>query len=123
KGLSDFLRPEFLSRVDEIVVFKPLSVEDYKKIAALMLDEIIEPLAEREIKFSYDDAVLDIIAKKSHGGKFGARDIRSNIRKLIEDKVANTLVDMADNPPRIMKVTVKEGGSSKTEDDIEVLAL
>ena len=123
KGLSDFLRPEFLSRVDEIVVFKPLSVEDYKKIAALMLDEIIEPLAEREIKFSYDDAVLDRIAKKSHGGKFGARDIRSNIRKLIEDKVANTLVDMAENPPRIMKVTVKEGVFSKDEDDIEVLAL
>ncbi len=123
KGLSDFLRPEFLSRVDEIVVFKPLSVDDYKKIAALMLDEIIEPLAEREIKFSYDDAVLDRIAKKSHGGKFGARDIRSNIRKLIEDKVANTLVDMAENPPRIMKVTVKEGVFSKDEDDIEVLAL
>ena len=123
KGLSDFLRPEFLSRVDEIVVFKPLSVEDYKKIAALMLDEIIEPLAEREIKFSYDDAVLDRIAKKSHGGKFGARDIRSNIRKLIEDKVANTLVDMAENPPWIMKVTVKEGVFSKDEDDIEVLAL
>lgn len=123
KGLSDFLRPEFLSRVDEIVVFKPLSIDDYRKITALMLDEIIEPLAERGIKFSYDDAVLDSIVKKSHGGKFGARDIRSNIRKLIEDKVANTLVDMADNPPRMMKVTVKEGISSKKDDEIEVLAL
>lgn len=123
KGLSDFLRPEFLSRVDEIVVFKPLSIEDYKKIAALMLDEIVEPLAEREIKFSYDEDVLESIAKKSHGGKFGARDIRSNIRKLIEDKIANTLVDMADEPPRIIKVAVKDGVKNEKDDDIEILSL
>lgn len=93
KGLSDFLRPEFLSRVDEVVVFNPLSKESYAKIAALMIDEMKEPLAEKDIKISYDDKALTRIADKSYDKKFGARDIRRVIRKEVEDKVAKIILD------------------------------
>ncbi|MEG1849754.1 MAG: ATP-dependent Clp protease ATP-binding subunit, partial [Oscillospiraceae bacterium] len=76
KALSEFLRPEFLARVDEVVLFRHLGVEDFKKIAALMLDELKAPLAEREVKFGYDDASLAWIAERAFGKKAGARDIR-----------------------------------------------
>jgi ATP-dependent Clp protease ATP-binding subunit ClpC len=92
KGLSEFLRPEFLSRIDEVVVFKPLSKESYAKIAALMLDEMKEPLAEKNIKIIYDDKALAKIADKSYDKKFGARDIRRVIRKEVEDKVAELIL-------------------------------
>ncbi len=93
KALSEFLRPEFLSRVDEVVVFKPLTKDDFCKIAALMLDEMKEPLAEKDITFKYDDKALEAIAEKSFGSKFGARDIRRVIRKEIEDRIANIIIE------------------------------
>ena len=107
KALSDFLRPEFLSRIDEIVVFNPLSKESFKKIAALMLDEMKEPLLEKKITLSYDDTVLENIAEKSFGGKFGARDIRKYIRKNIEDKVASAIIENS-NQISAIKVTAGE---------------
>ncbi|HHX57931.1 MAG TPA: ATP-dependent Clp protease ATP-binding subunit [Clostridiales bacterium] len=93
KGLSEFLRPEFLSRIDEVVVFKPLSKESYEKIAALMIDEMKEPLAEKAITIKYDDKALAKIADKSFDKKFGARDIRRVIRKEVEDKVAEIIIE------------------------------
>lgn len=93
KGLREFLRPEFLGRVDEIVVFDPLTEEDYQKIAGLMLDEIKQPLLENGITFAYDDKATAYIAHKSHGGKLGARDIRHVIRAEVEDKIAEQLID------------------------------
>ena len=115
KALSDFLRPEFLSRIDEVVVFKPLDLDAYKKIAALMLDEMKEPLAEKSITLVYDDAALAKIADKSFGGKFGARDIRKFIRKNIEDSVASIIVDKAEEKIGGIKITANE--------EIEVLAM
>ncbi len=93
KGLREFLRPEFISRIDEVVVFKPLEKESYKKIAAIMLNEMTEPLQERNILLAYDDKALEKIADKSYDKKFGARDIRRVIRSEIEDKIANIIVD------------------------------
>ncbi len=93
KGLRDFLRPEFLGRVDEVVVFNPLTEADYAKIAGLMLDEMKQPLSENGITFAYDDKATALIAKKTHGGKLGARDIRHYIRANVEDKVAEQLID------------------------------
>ena len=93
KGLSEFLRPEFMSRIDEIVVFGNLEKESYAKIAGLMLDEMKEPLAEKGIKFKYDKKALIKIAEKSYGKKFGARDIRKVIRKEVEDKIASAIID------------------------------
>lgn len=95
KGLRDFLRPEFISRIDEIVVFKQLTKEDFASIAALMLDEMKEPLAEKSITLSYDEAALELIAEKSFGKPYGARDIRRVIRQEIEDKIAEIIIERA----------------------------
>ena len=93
KALREFLRPEFLGRVDEIVVFDPLTEEDYAEIAGLMLDEMKQPLSENGISFAYDGKATALIARKTHGGKLGARDIRHYIRAQVEDKVAELLID------------------------------
>ena len=93
KALSDFLRPEFLSRVDEVVVFKPLTEEAYCDIAKLMISEMITPLAEKNIQLIVDDSAYNYVGRKAFGGKFGGRDVRKVVRKEIEDKVANLIVD------------------------------
>lgn len=108
KGLSDFLRPEFLSRIDEIVVFNSLSKESYAKIAGLMLDEMKEPLLEKGITFKYDDKALQKIADKSYGQKFGARDIRKVIRKEVEDKISAIIIDNIDNKITGIALTANE---------------
>ena len=95
KGLRDFLRPEFISRIDEIVVFRQLSKKDFEGIAALMLDEMKEPLEEKNITLTYTDEALAFIAEKSHGKPYGARDIRRVIRQEIEDKIAEIIIDRA----------------------------
>ena len=93
KGLRDFLRPEFLARVDEVVVFKPLSEESYAKIAKLNLEELRQPLEEKKLSLSISDDVYAAVAKKAFGGKFGGRDIRRVIRTEIEDKIAELLIE------------------------------
>lgn len=109
KALSDFLRPEFLSRIDEVVVFDPLSIESYEQIAALMLDEMKGPLAEKGFTLKYSKKSLAAIAEKSHGKKFGARDIRKVIRTDIEDKIAELIINSAENPFAVIKIGEKKG--------------
>ena len=92
KALQEFLRPEFIGRVDEIITFKPLSEEDLEKIAALMLDEYKPGLAAHGITLHYTQpALADIVAESST--KYGARELRRTIRKTIEDPVSDALVD------------------------------
>lgn len=93
KGLREFLRPEFISRIDEIVVFRQLTKENFADIASLMLDEMKTPLGEKDITLEYDDEVLKLIAEKSHGKPYGARDIRRVIRQDVEDKIADIIVN------------------------------
>ncbi len=93
KGLREFLRPEFISRIDEIVVFRKLSKENFAEIAALMLDEMKEPLSEKNIALEYDKKALDAIAEQSYGKPYGARDIRRVIRQEVEDKIANIIIE------------------------------
>lgn len=93
KSLREFLRPEFISRIDEIVVFRPLSEENFASIAGLMLDEMKEPLAEKNIIFKYDNKALEQIAKMAFGKSYGARDIRRVIRQEIENKVADIIIE------------------------------
>ncbi len=93
KSLKDFLRPEFISRIDEIIVFKPLKKADFARIAALMLDEMKEPLAEKNIILNYDDSTLDAVAEEAFGKSYGARDIRRVIRKEIEEKIADLIIE------------------------------
>ena len=96
KALSDFLRPEFLGRIDEIIVFKALTEESLKNIARLMLNEYVDVLKERNIQLLFDDEVLEYLAKNSKGGKGNARDLRNYIRKQVEDKVASILIENED---------------------------
>ncbi len=98
KALKEFLRPEFLGRIDEVVVFRPLSEEDYARIAALMLEELREPLEEKGIAFGYDDEALREIAKESFGHTSGARDIRRVIRRKVEDVVSTIVIDNLEAP-------------------------
>ena len=101
KGLRDFLRPEFISRIDEIVVFKQLTKENFADIAALMLNEMKEPLSEKNIALSYTDEALGLIAEKSYGKPYGARDIRRVIRQEVEDKVAEIIIEKASETKEI----------------------
>lgn len=109
KALREFLRPEFLGRVDEIVVFNPLTEENYAEIAALMLDEMKEPLGEKNIRLAYDKEALKLIAHKAYGKKLGARDIRHVIRDEIEDKVAEVLIDKGEGAVSALGITAKDG--------------
>lgn len=93
KGLREFLRPEFISRIDEIVVFRNLEKPDFQKIAALMLNEMKEPLLEKNIALDYDEAALAAIAEKSFGKPYGARDIRRVIRQEVEDPIASLIIE------------------------------
>lgn len=101
KALGEFLRPEFLSRVDEVVVFKPLTLDAYKGIAGLMIGEMKEPLLEKNITLNVSDEAYKLVAKKASGGKFGGRDVRKVVRKDIEDKVANIIVEADGNISQI----------------------
>ncbi|MCH5204179.1 MAG: ATP-dependent Clp protease ATP-binding subunit [Oscillospiraceae bacterium] len=96
KGLRDFLRPEFMARVDEIICFAPLSEENYAQIARLNLEELREPLSEKKLALNISDDVYKAVAKKAFGGKFGGRDIRRVIRSDIEDKIAELLIENSD---------------------------
>ncbi len=96
KALKEFLRPEFLGRVDEIVVFNTLTKENLVKIAEILVNEFRGPLKDKGIELTVGAGVYEIIADLSEDGGRGARDIRRTIRKNVEDKVANILIDNAD---------------------------
>lgn len=108
KGLREFLRPEFISRIDEIVVFRQLAEKDFADIAGLMLDEMKEPLSEKNISLSYDETALKVIAEKSYGKPYGARDIRRVIRQEIEDKIAEIIINNASETDEIA-ISAKDG--------------
>ena len=109
KALEAFLRPEFMSRVDEIIVFRPLDREDFSKIAVLMLSELKGPMSEKGIKLTWTPAVPETLAEKSYGGKRGARDLRSCIRRDVEDKIAGLLVEECDKVFSEVNLSVKNG--------------
>lgn len=105
KALEGFLRPEFIARVDEIVVFSPLSAESLAKIAAIMLDELKDSLKERLIEFSYDQSVCKYLAEKCGGGKRGARELRNVIRREIENKAVDIIVEKGEGNLKKLSVT------------------
>ena len=93
KALNEFLRPEFIGRVDEIVVFNPLDEDDYKRIAVLMINEMKTVLKVKGIEFIYDENTPSAIVSKMDGNVRGARDLRNVIRRNIEDKVSTLMID------------------------------
>jgi ATP-dependent Clp protease ATP-binding subunit ClpA len=109
KALSDFLRPEFLSRIDEIVVFNNLALEDHIAIARLILEEYVAALLEKEISFEYDYDSVRWFATRSLGGKSGARDLRNLIRKEVEDKITAAQVESSED---LKHISLKTEGDS-----------
>ena len=109
KGLREFLRPEFISRVDEIVVFNPLTKDNYADIAHIMLGEMVAPLSEKLIMFTFDRAAELAIAEAAYDEKYGARDIRRVLQKEVEDKIATMIVDSGIIKLRTINVTAEDG--------------
>ncbi len=109
KALKEFLRPEFLGRVDEIVTFNTLGKEELVKIAEVLLGELKSPLKDKGIDLVVGDGVYEIIADLSEDGGRGARDIRRTIRKEVEDKIANILIDNAGALVNEITVTAVDG--------------
>ncbi len=109
KALKEFLRPEFLGRVDEIVTFNTLGKEELVKIAEVLLDELKSPLKDKGIDLDVEKGVYEIIADMSEDGGRGARDIRRTIRKEVEDKIANILIDNAGTLVNEISVQVVDG--------------
>ncbi|MBR1497598.1 MAG: ATP-dependent Clp protease ATP-binding subunit [Oscillospiraceae bacterium] len=108
KALNDFLRPEFINRVDEIVCFNALDEENFKAIARLMLTELRDVMAEKNIRLDFSQAVLDYLAKKSYSLTYGARNLRRTIQKEIEDKIAEEIVDRHKGRVRAVSLGAEE---------------
>ena len=98
KALGEFLRPEFINRVDEIICFNRLDEENFEGIARIMLDELKASLADKGLHFSYDDAVVKYLTHKSFSTTYGARNLRRTIQKELEDVMASRIIDSYENP-------------------------
>ena len=111
KALREFLRPEFLGRVDEIIVFNSLTKDDYTKIAEILIGEFEDALHDKGIRLDVSPNVYATVAAEADGGVRGARDIRQTIRKTIEDPIANILVEFWNKP--IDKIIVASSDDGK----------
>ncbi|MBQ4381410.1 MAG: ATP-dependent Clp protease ATP-binding subunit [Oscillospiraceae bacterium] len=109
KSLQDFLRPEFINRIDEIVYFNKLSEENFKGIAQIMLTELRDSLREKNIEFTWDDSVLELLVKLSYSAQYGARNLRRVIEREIEDRIASELIDNYAAHPTRVGVSVVNG--------------
>ena len=109
KGLESFLRPEFINRVDEIICFNQLSQENFQEIAKIMLGELSQVLRNKGITFTYDQSVLDYLVDTSFSPVYGARNLRRQIQKDLEDTIATLLIDHYDQPIVALDVKCVEG--------------
>ena len=109
KALQDFLRPEFLNRVDEIVCFNHLTKENFCGVARIMLEELKASLGEKGYQFRYDDALVDYLAEKSYSLTYGARNLRRLIQKELEDPMAAKIIDAFEHPITQIGATAKDG--------------
>ncbi len=107
KALSEFLRPEFIGRVDEVVVFNDLTQSDYENIARLMLGELVDPIADKGIKFEWDNAAVEAVARLSVDGTRGARDLRNVIRRNVEDVITSKIVESTGSPLKAIHLTAE----------------
>ena len=96
KALSEFLRPEFLSRIDEVIVFRPLEENDFVSFARLMLSEYVDSLKEKGVQFTFQDSACQWLAHHAIGGKSGARDLRNLVRREVEDRITTAFIDAED---------------------------
>ncbi len=109
KALREFLRPEFIGRVDEVILFNDLTQENFEKIAVLMLSELVEPIADKGIAFTWSDEAVSLLAAMSVDGDRGARDLRNTIRRNVEDAITTKIVDSVDEKLSKIHVCVENG--------------
>ena len=116
KALQDFLRPEFLNRVDEIVCFNHLTKENFAGIARIMLDELKASLGDKGYTLRYDEALVDYLVEKSYSLTYGARNLRRQVQKDLEDPIATKIIESYMSPITQLK-------ASANDSKIELLAL
>ena len=109
KALGEFLRPEFINRVDEIICFNKLTEENFRSIAELMLGEVRDLMRDKGMDFSWDASVLDYLVEKSYSLTYGARNLRRTIQKDVEDKMAEVIVDRFRGRVKAMRLTAADG--------------
>ena len=109
KALGEFLRPEFINRVDEIICFNRLDEANFRAIARIMLDELRDSLREKGLTFTFDDAVLDYLVEQSYSMTYGARNLRRTIQKELEDVMAARIIDAYENPITQLKAVMQDG--------------
>ncbi len=108
KALNEFLRPEFINRVDEVVCFNRLSEDNFGDICRIMLDELKESLREKGFTFHYDDEVVRYLTNKSYSAVYGARNLRRTIQKELEDEIAGRIIDSYDSPITQLRAVIRE---------------
>ena len=108
KALNEFLRPEFINRVDEVVCFNRLSEENFRAIADIMLKELQTALAERGVTLTWEESLVDYLVKKSYSITYGARNLRRTIQKDVEDPVAEKIIDSFVEPIHSISITADE---------------
>ena len=109
KALQQFLRPEFLNRVDEVICFNQLSEENFRAIAKIMLVELQDVLKEKDLDFTWDEAVLDQLVKDSYSAAYSARNLRRHIQKALEDPIATKIIDSYLSPIHSLKAVMEDG--------------
>ena len=109
KALSEFLRPEFINRIDAVITFNPLNREDFAGIVRVMMSDIVSVMAERGIRFEYTDALCEFVIDKSYSRKFGARNMRRFIESNVEDAIAELLISSKGKRPGTLTADVENG--------------
>ncbi|MBR5745886.1 MAG: ATP-dependent Clp protease ATP-binding subunit, partial [Clostridia bacterium] len=109
KALESFLRPEFINRVDEIVVFNRLGRESFAKICRIMLSDLKSVLAEKGLGFEYTDSLVEYLSQKGYSEKYGARTLRRLIQTDVEDPIASRIVSSYREPPARIKADAANG--------------
>ena len=108
KALQQFLRPEFINRVDAVITFNRLTEEHFQSIARIMLGELVDSLKDKAIAFTYDDALVTFLTKKSYSRTYGARNLRRTIQKELEDPMATKIIDSYEHPITQVRATVED---------------
>ena len=111
KALSEFLRPEFINRVDEVISFNKLTEENFRAIAGIMLTELHQALLDRGIAFLWDESVIDALVKKSYSVTYGARTLRRTIQKELEDPIAQKIIESFVSPLHTLHAAADETGT------------
>ena len=109
KALQQFLRPEFINRVDAVITFNRLSEENFQGIARIMLGELTDSLREKGIAFTYDNTLVDFLTEKSYSRTYGARNLRRTIQKELEDPMATKIINSYEDPITRIRASAENG--------------